>query len=371
MRVFTFAASVLALFFGGCTLPRPWLAPSPAEICPPGGAVGSEQILVVSLRVPDCRNAGFKWSAFRANRAQFSVADANRNTRLVDEAKWWAELDRRVRESKASPVIYIHGYFNGQADALDRALAIRALLCPRDTGPAAVHDCAARRPVIALTWPSHNRFAKYAWDETNTEWSLKQSVDAILAIARKHNRTTVVAHSMGNRILIAAALAANAEPDLFDRLVLASPDVDRGQVAGLLQRTGGLGYPATLYASRKDQALSASWRTHGYPRAGDLSYWVSGRTPGYPYYSFNNADIVDTTAVPAGITAHAAFVESSEGAADLCHVLANDPVKPGREQDPNFKAYSVLRKGGAPSDDCATLARAAVPIAKGKPPPIR
>jgi esterase/lipase superfamily enzyme len=362
-----FLVGIFALLASGCMMPRPWLAPSPTEACAVGQA-GREQLLVISFRVPDCQKTRFKWTAFRADRAQYSVADAARRTRLVDEHSWLKELGRQVTESRAAPVIYIHGFFNGQDDALNRALALRALLCPRRPLPANVIKCVPQRPVIALTWASHNRLAKYAWDEANNEWSLSRTVDAILTIARRHKGTTLVAHSMGNRILVAAAIAAPEKDKLFDRLVLASPDVDRAQVAELLRQDLG-SYPVTIYASRKDQALSASWRTHGYPRAGDLSYWVSGRSPGYPYQKFNDADIVDTTDVRAGRIAHAAFVDSVEGAADLCHVLAGDPIKPGRDRYKLYPAYWMLRKGPQPNDDCAALARAAVLIANGKPLP--
>lgn len=362
-----FLGTILALLLSGCTLPRPWLAPSPTDGCPTAQAA-SEELLVLSLRLPDCRNGRFKWSAFRADRAQYSVADGSRRTRLVDKDSWFEELDRRVAASKP-PIIYIHGYFNGQDDALNRALALRALLCPRVPPPLDLAKCNPARPVIALTWPSHNRFAKYAWDEANNEWSLSRSVDAILTIARRHKGTTLVAHSMGNRILVAAAIAARENEKLFDRLVLASPDVDRAQVAELLGLDLGK-YEVTIYASRKDQALSASWRTHGYPRAGDLSYWVSGRSPGYPYSGFGeNVRIVDTTAVRAGLTEHAAFVESREGAADLCHVLAGAKTFPGRQADPKYSRYSMLRKGLQPGDDCALLAATAVALAKGRSPP--
>jgi esterase/lipase superfamily enzyme len=325
-------------------------------------------LLVVSTRLPDCREGPLEWTYYRADGPQYATADTNRHTRVVDDTAWLTELDRRVTAAGKAPVIYIHGYFNNQDDGYRRALAIRALLCPRETAPTgtAIDACTPSRPVIALTWASHNNFAKYTWDEANAEWSIDRSVAQILAIARRHNGAILVAHSMGNRILVAAARAAQKEPALFSRLILASPDVDRGQMVELLQRQEGLGFPATIYASRKDQALSASWRTHGYPRAGDLSHWVSGRIPGYPYRLVHQAEIVDTTNAQAGAVAHAAFIQSDEGAADLCHVLAGDLSKPGRVPDPLYAPYWVLAKKPANPDDCRELGIAAAQIAKGK-----
>src|SRR5687767_2338864 len=117
MRIVTLLfGSVLALLLGGCMLPRPWLAPLPTDVCPVEPLTGTEQILIVSFRVPDCREPGLKWTAFRSNRAQYAAADETRRTRLADEGKWKAELDRRVAQTKLAPIIYIHGYFNGQDD---------------------------------------------------------------------------------------------------------------------------------------------------------------------------------------------------------------------------------------------------------------
>lgn len=328
-------------------------------MCPPPEAVAGEPLLLVSFRSPDCREGPLKWTYFRAEKAEFGVADVSLATRRIHEGAWWEELAARVSRSGA-PTIYIHGYFNNQDDAIRRALGVRALLCPRDTPLDEIASCRPTRPVVALSWPSHDNFAKYTWDEANSEWAANHAIAVVLKIARKHPGTIIIAHSMGNRILVPTTLAAARERLSLGHVILASADVDRGYIARLLREPSGLGFPATLYASRKDQALSASWRTHGYPRAGDLSNWVSGRAHGYPYREFRNAEIVDTTEVRADAAAHRAFISSQEAAADLCHILA----KPGSIQD---GSYRTLREGISPDDDCALRAWAAVRIAEGKP----
>lgn len=362
LLIFVFLASL-----GGCMLPRPWLGPGDTHMCPDPQPVAGEQLLLISFRLPDCRQGTLKWTAFRSEQPHFGVADATRATRRVPEEDWWNDLDARVRGTGKAPVIYIHGYFNSQDDAVRRGLGMRALLCPRETTLERIVSCVPVRPVVALSWPSYDDAAKYTWDEANSEWAVDHATAVILQVARKYPGTILVAHSMGNRILVPATLAAAREGLRLEHVVLASPDVDRAYLARLLGRAEGLGFPATIYASRKDQALSASWRTHGHPRAGDLSNWVSGRNPGYPYREFRNSEIVDTTGVSAGAAAHAAFIKSEEGAADLCHVLAGDEIKPGRLPDTEYPPYSVLRKGVPPGDDCRLLAWAATRIAESKP----
>jgi hypothetical protein len=375
MLVKFWVALLLPAAISACSLPRPWLAPAQTAACDTS-LDADDALLTVSFRLPDCREGRLRgWTYFRSERPQFSTTGfdlqtSDLQTSMVSSVDWNAELDRRVVLAGESPVIYIHGYFNSQDDAHRRALGVRALLCPRQTAAdlRAVAACRPKRPVVALTWPSHDKLAKYTWDEANAEWAIDRAVEQILTIARRHEGTILVAHSMGNRILVATAMAAKNEPRLFGHLILAAPDVDRVQITELLKRKEGLGFQATIYASRKDQALSASWRAHGYPRAGDLSLWVSGRRPGHPYREINQAVVVDTTDVSAGQVAHAAFVQSEEGAADLCRVLAGfteDGLKLGREKDAQYPGYAALISNPKEADDCSRLAKAAARVARG------
>jgi hypothetical protein len=351
---------------GACSLPRPWLGPANTHVCPEQ-SIDGERLLIVSFRLPDCRKGPLEWSDYRSEQPHFGVADAVGATHRVGEKLWWDELRARVTRSSNDPVVYIHGFYNSEDDAVTRSLAIRALLCPRHTPLAEIEACKAERPVVALTWPSLDRFAKYTWDETNSDWATEPAVAVILRIAREYPRSILIAHSMGNRLLIPAALAARSEGLKLEQLILASADVDREVVARLLRQPAGIGFPATFYASRADQALSASWRVHGYPRAGDLTTWVSGDKPAFPYDVVKNAEIVDTTAVTADLAEHAAFIESYEGATDLCHQLALDDHKPGRAEDVGHPHYWTLKEGVPPDDECALLAWAAVRIASGQP----
>jgi esterase/lipase superfamily enzyme len=80
---------------------------------------------------------------------------------------------------------------------------------------------------------------------------------------------------MGNRAMTAAIRQISIQQDasetpLFDRIVLAAPDIDadyfRRDAAPALVKVSN---HVTLYASSEDQALIASRKVNGYPRAGD------------------------------------------------------------------------------------------------------
>ena len=104
-------------------------------------------------------------------------------------------------------------------------------------------------------------------------------VEFLELIARegKLKRIHVIAHSMGNRCVLAGLKEKPKLGDCrLDQCVFAVPDVDRElfqkQVPGIVDpelveiNNGGR---LTLYASDKDVALNASQKFHRFPRAGD------------------------------------------------------------------------------------------------------
>jgi esterase/lipase superfamily enzyme len=87
----------------------------------------------------------------------------------------------------------------------------------------------------------------------------------------------VVAHSMGNRPLVAALRKlAESEGDkvTIDEVVMAAPDVQQDGFADTywrkLERPGGVAKRVTLYASSEDEALKISAKLHrGLRRIGE------------------------------------------------------------------------------------------------------
>ncbi|HBV65158.1 MAG TPA: hypothetical protein DEF45_19290, partial [Rhodopirellula sp.] len=111
----------------------------------------------------------------------------------------------------------------------------------------------------------------------NADWPVPHLKDFLLALATDTGAESinVIAHSMGNRAMTAAIRQISQQqtpidPPLFDRIVLAAPDIDadyfrRDAAPALVQVANHV----TLYASSQDQALIASRKVNGYPRAGD------------------------------------------------------------------------------------------------------
>jgi esterase/lipase superfamily enzyme len=274
---------------------------------------------------------------FRGTALKYGGWDAN-GVQFYHYSKWREELARRIAAPAQAPILYIHGYNNSHLDALARGSAIGQ---------------ATGREVIVMTWPSYGGLTKYFWDEANAEWSMAEARSFFDDITRIRPDMTVIAHSMGNRLALdmlqswRVRNSGNTPP--IKQLIMASPDVDRQWFLAHLR--DGLGIPITLYGSTKDQPLSASWRSHGHARAGDLSRWVTGNDNDYPFDQSTGIVVVDTSAVSRGI-GHGDFIETGQGAADLCRLVNALSTDLGRNQVTDHPTTWTLLKNPGGTDAC-------------------
>jgi hypothetical protein len=121
------------------------------------------------------------------------------------------------------------------------------------------------------------------------------------------SRVYVVAHSMGNRLLVRALeeMASmrlqmpSGRNRLFTEIVFASPDVGRNLFEQKVAAAQGLAGRLTLYASNDDRALHFSWLLHrGEERAGQARAEVL----------LHGLDTVDTSAAQSSGFEHDDFV---------------------------------------------------------------
>jgi esterase/lipase superfamily enzyme len=128
----------------------------------------------------------------------------------------------------------------------------------------------------------------------------------------------VVAHSMGNRPMTAVMRQISwqmddQDPPLFDRIVLAAPDVDadrfRRDLAPALAQVAN---QVTLYASSNDQALIASKQVHGYPRAGESGQFVVV-VPG--------VETIDVSGIDLSLLGHSYYGDNESMLRDLYEVV--------------------------------------------------
>lgn len=216
-------------------------------------------------------------------------------------------LEQELRAARQPDLmVFIHGYNVHFESAVLRTAQI-AVDLPFDGVP------------ICYSWPSQGTLLGYPVDENNAAWTvghLKQFLGEL--VDRSGAKSIhVVAHSMGNRAMTSAlqqmVYQRGGEEVLFDRVVLAAPDVDadlfRKDLAPSLTQ---IARQVTLYASSDDQALVASKKVHGYPRAGET---------GKQLVIVPGVETIDVSGIDLSLLGHSYYGESEPMLRDLYDVL--------------------------------------------------
>lgn len=203
-------------------------------------------------------------------------------------------------------LVFIHGYNVDFESAVLRTAQI-AVDLPFEGVP------------VCYSWPSQGTLIGYPVDENNAAWTVGHLKEFLNELVDRSGAKSihVVAHSMGNRAMTAAmqqmALERQASEPIFDRVVLAAPDVDadlfRKDLAGALTQ---IAEQVTLYASSDDQALVASKAVHGYPRAGETGEFLVV-VPG--------VDTIDVSGIDLSLLGHSYYGDSEAILRDLYEVL--------------------------------------------------
>ncbi len=223
---------------------------------------------IAEVSIPESHERG---SVERPSLLRFEVREDQTRHIVLTNAVELLEEDFKLRVSDAvasAPahdlLVFIHGYNVSFESALLRTAQL-AVDLPFEGVP------------ICYSWPSQATLTGYPIDANNADWTVPHLKDFLLDLATQTGADSinVIAHSMGNRAMTAAIRQisqqqhADAKP-LFDRIVLAAPDIDadyfRRDAAPALVKVAD---HVTLYASSDDQALIASRKVNGYPRAGD------------------------------------------------------------------------------------------------------
>lgn len=183
---------------------------------------------------------------------------------------------------------------------------------------------------VAFSWPSKDDLFGYVYDLDQAESTL--SIDTLAWTIREvaaqtgAQRVYVIAHSMGNRVLVKALQKLGSAPQL-ERVVFASPDVLTSDFVYVAPKVRSLARGFTLYASKNDRALRFSGWMRAMSRAGDAQHLLS--LPGV-------VDTVDTTKVSGSLLGHDDFLSG-----------ARDDLR------------AVIWQGSAPERRCPLTAREA------------
>lgn len=208
--------------------------------------------------------------------------------------------------ASGSSFVFIHGYNVSFKDAARRTAQI-------------TYDLDYRGVPVFYSWPSQGTLQGYTTDENNVQWSEANLKRFLLDFSQKSGVKDIylIAHSMGNRALTGALRQLFAEqPKLkgrFKEIILTAPDID----AEIFKRDIAPALAAgcdriTLYASDGDNALLASKKVHGYPRAGDTAEGIVV-VPGI--------ETIDASGLDTSFLEHSYFATAPPVIGDIRRVL--------------------------------------------------
>lgn len=170
----------------------------------------------------------------------------------------WDSLVDQLSPSDA--LIFVHGFNNTFEDSVFRFAQVS-------------WDLQYSGLRVLFSWASKGGMADYIYDRDSALNAREGFLELLDNLARKHgiSKVHVIAHSMGN-FLVLDALAHSGKPGKpMGQLVMAAPDVDRNQFIDDIPKVRAFFRGMTLYASSNDRALTLSMRAaSGMPRAGDV-----------------------------------------------------------------------------------------------------
>jgi esterase/lipase superfamily enzyme len=151
--------------------------------------------------------------------------------------------------------------------------------------------------IVLYSWPSQGTWYKYSADEARAAASGEKLAECLNdLVGGSWTQLSLLAHSMGNRVML-SALADNNRPKLpFGQLVMAAADVYIAEFQSKFDKLQQHGFlPCTSYSSHKDIALKLSSFIHSGPRVGLIEDF---------HFDVGDHESIDATAVDRGILAH-------------------------------------------------------------------
>ncbi|MDQ6765412.1 MAG: alpha/beta hydrolase, partial [Verrucomicrobiota bacterium] len=190
---------------------------------------------------------------------------------------------RRARLYPKSALIFVHGYNNTFEQALSR-------------GAQLVRDLNYDGPAFVFSWPSKGNWWQYRTDRAAAKNAGKSLAAFIRSVAATNGveKIHIIAHSMGNRVLLAALKDITESPQdqvsqKIGEVIFAAPAVPREEFSHQLDELDGRGMTRfTLYASSVDKALMVGF-------AGELGHVLAGYVAGARPLTHPHVDSIDVS----------------------------------------------------------------------------
>ncbi len=218
-------------------------------------------------------------------------------------------------------LLFIHGFYNTFQDAIFRTAQLH-------------HDLDFPGQSIAFSWPSAGSISEYESDQKNSDLSIDALIETITTLAStrkvhdgRRSKIHIIAHSMGNRILLQALYRINQSPgDYFDespfgQVVLAAPDVGAIMFNNLSPHVVDLCEQVTYYFCETDAALNTSRQLNKYEPVGLLPYFDDGLFT------------INANGVGTSFIGHGYYASSREVLSDI-ELMLKHGIAPGERMPP-------------------------------------
>ncbi|MDZ4843771.1 MAG: alpha/beta hydrolase [Hyphomicrobium aestuarii] len=253
------------------------------------------------------------------------------------EAAFIAEAKKYMSEagdSRDHAFIYVHGFAVNFENAMYRAAQITY-----DLGTGGKPFGTA----FVYTWPSQGSIfpTAYNYDADSVDVSISHFRKFVEIVAQKTKvkHLHVIAHSMGNRIVMRALDEAvkTGAPSWISQVILAAPDVDKQVFEQLAANLASSARGLTLYASQQDNALKISRVFRGNrapPRAGEVA------PPAGPAV-VNGIDTIDISSLSTSyflpdLDSHDKYADSPEMLSDIGAIFTKSKPAP-ESRNSNFR----------------------------------
>jgi len=218
------------------------------------------------------------------------------------EQAFRSRLRRAFAESGSEAFLFIHGYNVGFDDAVRRTAQL-------------FRDLEFDGVPILFSWPAQEAWWRYPAAEDVVNASARQ-LEHFLRNTLADERLSainVIAHSMGNRILLTALerMALQKANSEFSNIVLAAPDINVADFDAVSKILGASAKRTTIYSSSHDVALLVSKAFHKFPRLGEAP----------PNYLSPAIDTVDASEIRQDVLGHSYFGDSNIALRDLFLLL--------------------------------------------------
>jgi esterase/lipase superfamily enzyme len=278
------------------------------------------QFGVSTVRIPPTHEKGelerpeiWRWELANPDR-HFIVT----NTEPLSVGGFYDRLSRAMRSSGSEAFIFIHGYNVSFEDAVLRTAQL-------------FHDLEFSGVPILFSWPAQDAWWRYtaAEDQATAAVPYLQEFIRGVVLAGKPKAINVIAHSMGNRVLVNAVHSVMQTPDiqgtaLFQNMVLAAPDVSLDNFRAVEASVKQAAARVTVYASSQDVPLRLSNWLHDLQRLGQAP----------PLSVPVGIDAIDASAVTQDLLGHSYFSHSQKLLLDMILLIRDGLLPPRRSLEP-------------------------------------